>query len=100
VTVGGPHVSAVPERTLAMFPGFDLGIVGEGERSYPDLIARLAAGEDVRGVAGLVHRDGDAVRVNPQAPYLEGDELDALPEPAWDLVPDFPLHFQPNVFNY
>src|SRR5262249_37793168 len=42
-TVGGPHVSAVPERTLAMFSGFDYGIVGEGERSYPELIARLAA---------------------------------------------------------
>jgi anaerobic magnesium-protoporphyrin IX monomethyl ester cyclase len=100
VTVGGPHVSAVPERTLALFPGFDYGVVGEGERSYPELIARLAAGDDPRGVAGLVHRDGDAVRANPPAPYLDGEELDRLPEPAWDLVPDFPLRFQPNVFNY
>ena len=23
-----------------------------------------------------------------------------MPEPAWDLVRDFPLRFQPNVFNY
>jgi radical SAM superfamily enzyme YgiQ (UPF0313 family) len=29
VTVGGPHVSAVPERTLETFPGFDYGVVGE-----------------------------------------------------------------------
>jgi anaerobic magnesium-protoporphyrin IX monomethyl ester cyclase len=96
VTVGGPHVSAIPERTLEMFPGFDFGIVGEGERSYPELIAR----PDGRDVPGLVYRDGDVVRVNPAAPFLDGDELDALPDPAWDLVPDFPLHFQPNVFNY
>src|SRR5207247_2336706 len=34
------------------------------------------------------------------AEYLDGEELDRLPEPAWDLVPDFPLRFQPNVFNY
>ena len=100
ITVGGPHVSAVPEQTLAMFPGFDYGVVGEGERSYPDLIARLAAGDDPRGVEGLVYRDGDGVRANPRAAYLDGDELDRLPEPAWDLVPDFPLRFQPNVFNY
>ena len=33
ITVGGPHVSAVPERTLEAFPAFDYGIVGEGERS-------------------------------------------------------------------
>jgi radical SAM superfamily enzyme YgiQ (UPF0313 family) len=96
VTVGGPHVSALPERTLATFHGFDYGVVGEGERSYPDLIA----GGDPRGIAGLVFREGGAVRANPHAPYLDGDELDRLPEPAWDLVPDFPLRFQPNVFNY
>ena len=100
VTVGGPHVSAVPERTLAMFSGFDYGIVGEGERSYIDLMARLADGADPRAVAGLVWRGPDGVHANPAAPYLEGEELDQLPEPAWDLIPDFPLRFQPNVFNY
>src|SRR5256712_10404220 len=99
-TVGGPHVSAVPERTLARFPDYDYGIVGEGERSYVELVARLAAGVDTQAVPGLVFRDGDTVRANPRAPYLEGDELDRLPEPAWDLLPDFPLRFQPNGFNY
>jgi radical SAM superfamily enzyme YgiQ (UPF0313 family) len=100
VTIGGPHVSAQPEGTLAMFPGFDYGVVGEGERSYPELIARLGECADPRATAGLVWREGATVRANPRAPYLEGDELDRLPEPAWDLVPDFPLRFQPNVFNY
>src|SRR5437870_3521874 len=99
-TVGGPHVSAVPSETLARFAGFDYGVVGEGERSYPELIACLAAREDPGGVAGLVYREGGAVRANPRAPYLDGDALDRLPEPAWDLVPDFPLRLQPNVFNY
>ena len=100
VTVGGPHVSAVPERTLEMFTGFDYGVVGEGERSYFALVDALDAGHDPRGVAGLVWRDGAVVRANARAPYLDGEELDALPEPAWDLVRDFPLRFQPNVFNY
>ena len=100
VTVGGPHVSAVPESTLRTFPGFDYGVVGEGERSYPALICCLAGHADPRQVAGLVWREGAEVRANPRAPYLDGDDLDRLPEPAWDLVPDFPLAFQPNVFNY
>ena len=100
VTVGGPHVSAVPERTLATFPGFDYGIVGEGEESYLDLIARHGAGADPRPVAGLVWREEGGVHANPRAPFLDGDALDRLPQPAWDLVPDFPLRFQPNVFNY
>jgi radical SAM superfamily enzyme YgiQ (UPF0313 family) len=100
VTVGGPHVSAIPEATLASFAAFDYGVVGEGERSYLDLVGRLAGGADPRGVAGLVYRDGDRVCANHRAPYLDGEELDRLPEPAWDLIPDFPLRFQPNVFNY
>lgn len=100
VTVGGPHVSAVPARTLDANPGFDFGIVGEGERSYLALIDRLAAGGDPSDVPGLAWRTVDGVRVNPRAPYLDGDELDRLPFPAWDLLPEFPLRFQPNVFNY
>src|SRR5213593_861316 len=50
VTVGGPHVSAAAETTLRMFDGFDYGVVGEGERSYPDLIARVGDGADPGGV--------------------------------------------------
>src|SRR5204863_7476890 len=83
-TVGGPHVSAVPERTLAAFAGFDYGVVGEGERSYPALVA----GDDPTTLGGLVWREGESIRMNPRAPYLDGEELDGLPEPAWDLVPD------------
>jgi radical SAM superfamily enzyme YgiQ (UPF0313 family) len=100
VTVGGPHVSAVPELTLETFRGFDYGVVGEGERSYFALVDALAAGRDPRGVEGLVYRNGSSAQANPRAEYLDGEDLDELPEPAWDLVPDFPLRFQPNVFNY
>jgi radical SAM superfamily enzyme YgiQ (UPF0313 family) len=100
VTVGGPHVSAIPERTLSEFPAFDYGIVGEGERSYLELIARLDGDGDAGGVPGLVWREDGRVRANPRAPFLDGEELDRLPEPAWDLLDHFPLRFQPNVFNY
>src|SRR5215468_2285668 len=41
--LGGAHVSAIPERTLEAFPSIDFGIVGEGEVSLFDLLARLEA---------------------------------------------------------
>lgn len=100
ITVGGPHVSAVPEATLARFSAFDYGIVGEGERSYLALLEALAGGGDLGSVPGLVRRTASGIAVNPRAPFLDGEALDALPEPAWDLLPAFPLRFQPNVFNY
>jgi radical SAM superfamily enzyme YgiQ (UPF0313 family) len=98
--VGGSHVSAIPERTLEKFPQFDFGIVGEGEHSLFDLMERLATGSAVRDVTGLVHRDRETGRVhaNPRAAYI--DDLDALPLPAWDLVPNFPYAFSPSMFNY
>jgi len=96
--LGGAHVSAIPERTLEAFPSIDFGIVGEGEVSLFDLLARLERGEPIDGVAGLAYRRDGRVHANPRAPYI--DDLDALPAPAWDLLPDFPHRFQPSLFSY
>jgi len=96
--VGGPHVSAIPERTLAAFPALDYGIVGEGEVSFFELIDRLRDGRSAADVAGLVYRVNGSVTANPRAPYIA--DLDALPLPAWELVPGFPHRFQPSLFSY
>jgi anaerobic magnesium-protoporphyrin IX monomethyl ester cyclase len=96
--LGGAHVSAAPERTLDAFPAIDFGVVGEGEHSLFDLLARLESGRAVDDVAGLVYRRDGRVHANPRAPYL--DDLDALPPPAWDLLPDFPHRFRPSLLSY
>jgi radical SAM superfamily enzyme YgiQ (UPF0313 family) len=97
--VGGPHVSAVPERTLAAFPNLDYAIIGEGEISFFELLERLRCGRAIEGCPGLVHRTpaGEIV-ANPRSPYLT--DLDALPLPAWDLVRGFPHGFHPSLFSY
>jgi anaerobic magnesium-protoporphyrin IX monomethyl ester cyclase len=96
--LGGPHVSAIPERTLEAFPSIDFGIAGEGEHALFELLACLESGRAIDGVAGLVYRRDGRVRANPRAPYI--DDLDALPLPAWDLLPDFPHRFRPSLFTY
>jgi radical SAM superfamily enzyme YgiQ (UPF0313 family) len=96
--VGGPHVSAIPERTLAAFPALDYGIVGEGEISFFELIDRLRAGRTIEDAPGLVYRANGSVVANPRAPYVT--DLDSLPFPAWDLVSGFPHRFQPSIFSY
>jgi anaerobic magnesium-protoporphyrin IX monomethyl ester cyclase len=96
--VGGAHVSAIPERTLEAFPSIDYGIVGEGEHSLFDFLERLETGAPVETVAGLAYRRDGKVVANPRAPYI--DDLDQLPPPAWDLLPDFPHRFQPSLFSY
>ncbi len=98
--VGGPHVSAVPEATLAAFPEFDYGISGEGEVAFFALLDALGSGSPVSSLPGVVGRDvAGAVHANCRAPYI--DDLDSLPFPAWDVLGDaFPHRFGPSIFNY
>jgi radical SAM superfamily enzyme YgiQ (UPF0313 family) len=96
--LGGAHVSAIPERTLDAFPSIDYGIAGEGEHSLFALLERLEDGSAIDDVPGLAYRRDGRVCANPRAPYI--DDLDELPMPAWDLLPDFPHRFQPSLFSY
>jgi anaerobic magnesium-protoporphyrin IX monomethyl ester cyclase len=68
--------------------GVDYVVVGEGERTFPELLDCLAAKDDPRKVPGLAFvRDGAIVRTAPR-PRLE--RLDGLPV-AHDLL-DWPLY--------
>lgn len=96
--VGGAHVSAVPERTLAAFAALDYGIIGEGEISFFEFLSCLRDGQDISECAGLAYRRGEEIIANRRAPYIT--ELDSLPLPAWDLVPGFPHGFHPSLLSY
>jgi anaerobic magnesium-protoporphyrin IX monomethyl ester cyclase len=77
LVAGGPHVTVCPEEALAH--GFDLSVVGEGERCVVELTEALAQGRSWRGLAGTVWREGEQVRRGPPRAALEA--LDGLPLP-------------------
>jgi radical SAM superfamily enzyme YgiQ (UPF0313 family) len=81
--VGGCHATALPQRTVEEFRAFDYLVHGEGEKTLPELLARMGSGNESQ-VAGIAFvRDGVTV-VTPGREYLTGEELDALPYPALD----------------
>ncbi len=84
--IGGPHVNGVPELAMAQLPDARLGLHGESEPGLLALLQRLDAGRSPEdpSVPGLLWREGDAVRRNPQG---RNEDVDALPWPAWDLMP-------------
>lgn len=82
--VGGPHGTALPERTLQEFPAIDAVVVGEGEDTWRELADRLEKNQSLAGTAGLCWRDGDQIVVEPRRPLIRN--LDALPFPARDLI--------------
>lgn len=85
LVAGGEHVTAAPEFSLGDCRELDLCVLGEGEATLAEIALRLSRGESVRDVAGTVVRENGTVQVNPPRPRIR--DLDAIPPPAWHLVP-------------
>ncbi len=85
IIIGGCHVTALPERTLAEFSGFDYGVYGEGEKTILELLDCLKQDTepDVSNINGLAYRKGERIFVNEPRPFLTSEELDCLPYPAF-----------------
>lgn len=62
--VGGPHLSSLPQQTLQDNPSFDVGVVGEGERTLEELLRALESGDELSGIRGIVFRKEGQVFVN------------------------------------
>lgn len=82
--LGGPHASADPEHALGYLPEIDYAFRGEAERGLMELVDALSSGRPVDGVENLVRREDDRV-VASATRFAE--DLDAIPFPAWDLMP-------------
>ena len=83
ITLGGPHVNLYPEETLSI-EGADSLVLGEGERTFAEMINALEKDSDIADVSGVaVMRDGNVVM--GQKRLLEED-LDDLPQPARNLI--------------
>jgi B12-binding domain/radical SAM domain protein len=74
LVAGGPHPSGDLEGTLGM--GFDVVVVGEGERTFPDLLARLFDGDPLTDLPGLTFWDEGQVVRSGRASMVD---IDAFP---------------------
>ena len=81
VVLGGVGFSAMPEAVLR-YCGCDLGIVGDGEIALVRLAQAVSRGQDVRGIPGLMHREGDGFEANA----IQWPDLAALGAATRDVV--------------
>jgi radical SAM superfamily enzyme YgiQ (UPF0313 family) len=81
---GGEHFSAEPIGALDG-TGLDYVLVGEGDRVVCDLMEHLQGKRPLDEIPGVYFRDGDEIRTSSRMARMRS--LDALPWPAWDLVP-------------
>ena len=86
VVFGGIHASDKPDEVLNDEPCVDFVMRGEGDYTWTTLIEKLFQNKnDLQDVPGLVQRNGKEFTKNLMAPLIH--DMDALPIPAWDLVP-------------
>jgi radical SAM superfamily enzyme YgiQ (UPF0313 family) len=98
IIVGGCHISALPEETMKGFSQFDIGVIGEGEFTAVELLQALEKKDSLDKVKGIIFRENGALKINEPRPLIEN--LDTLPFPAWDLLPDITKFYRPAGFGF
>jgi anaerobic magnesium-protoporphyrin IX monomethyl ester cyclase len=82
IVLGGPHCSALPERTLKEIPEVDVVCIGEGELTMVDIVKNR---DQLHQVQGICFRKKDSIIKTDPRPYLK--DLDIIPPPARHLLP-------------
>jgi radical SAM superfamily enzyme YgiQ (UPF0313 family) len=87
MVVGGGLVTSMPREIMGLMPGIDLGVVGEGYVTFPEILHQVdTGGRAWPEVPGLAYRDGNgAVRLTLPRPLM--NDIDSLPYLAWDMFP-------------
>jgi len=93
IVLGGIHLSSLPEETMKKYPHIDLGVIGEGELTFHELIKTLDNKDDIKDLDGIVYRNNGDIVINKRRKEVEN--LDTLPFPAWDLLDAFPTLYTP-----
>jgi anaerobic magnesium-protoporphyrin IX monomethyl ester cyclase len=96
IVAGGPHVSSQPAHAM-QFDAIDFAVRNEGEETFLELLKNIDAKPHYKSIKGLIFRENGQVVVNEMRPYIA--DIDALPFPAYDLIPDL-KRYTPPPSNY
>ncbi|UCE81460.1 MAG: radical SAM protein [Methanobacteriota archaeon] len=85
LVLGGIHATFAADKILRDYPFVDFVVKGEGEESFPRLLDCIERGVPPSDVPGIGFAADNGVTLNPNTPI---DDLDSLPFPARDLLPE------------
>lgn len=75
VLVGGPEVTVDSEYILND-KTVDMGCIGQGERTFSEMLKAILSGNDYSEVPGVFHREGNRVIVNaPASPFKRPEDI-------------------------
>jgi anaerobic magnesium-protoporphyrin IX monomethyl ester cyclase len=86
IILGGPHVSAMPGKTMEEFTDIDYLMTGWADFSIVDFLDLFSGTINVQTVPGLWYRAGHSVKKNREAAFPEN--LDDIPIPERSIIKD------------
>ncbi len=94
IIIGGAHITAAVEETVKRLGSFfDIAVLGEGEITIIELLKALNNGTALSKVKGIAYFDKNKLRITAPQEFIK--DLDTLPFPAWDMLPDLGKHYTP-----
>jgi len=85
-------------ETMNRFECFDISVMNEGELTLSKLLPALLNNTSIKEIEGIIYREkGELIQTTARRIQIE---LDDLPLPAWDLLPNFPKAYPLTVFDY
>lgn len=93
--LGGPHISALPEETMRDVSSLDIGVIGEGEATFKEILEFMEGKKSLNEINGIIYkRNGEIFKNIPREPIRD---LDSLPFPAWELLPSLSKYYRPSL---
>ena len=83
IVMGGPHVTIFPMDAIKN-EFVDFVVVGEGEKTFVELIDAIENKKSFAHIKGLVYKEGDKIVQNAARELIS--DLDKIPFPARDLL--------------
>lgn len=88
--VGGPYATANDKKLLDENKNIDIILSGEAEFAMLDLVKALDENKSLKNIKGIAYREkGKIIKTETREPL---ENLDDLPFPAFDLLPDLKLY--------
>jgi len=92
IFIGGTHFTSLPEQALKEYHGFDVGIIGEGERTLVELLDASIKNNPWDLIPGIAFRKNGEIILTPKRQRIKN--LDELPLPAFDLLPELKKYYR------
>lgn len=84
IVLGGIHITSMPEDTMKRRI-VDIGVIGEGEITFVELIRALEKNKPLKNIKGLIYWDKGKLVKTPRRELIQ--DLDSVPFPARHKIP-------------